>query len=85
MESVETVERKPKAVMAVMGSSGDTKVLWDSGNADEVAAARTQFDALRKKGFLAFSVKRNGDKGEQINAFDETAEKIILCPPMRGG
>jgi hypothetical protein len=71
--------------MSVMGRSGDTKILWDRNNADEVAAARAQFDALRRKSFLAFSVRRNGERGEQINEFDPEAEKIILAPQIRGG
>ncbi len=69
----------------VMNGTGDTRVIWSADNADEVAAARKTFDDLRKKGFLAFSVKRSGDKGEQITTFDPDAEKIILAPPMRGG
>ena len=71
--------------LAVMGRQGDTKVIWDASNADEVAAARKTFDELRGKGFLAFSVKAMGGKGEQIFKFDPEAEKIILAPPMRGG
>lgn len=76
----------PKNEMAVMDGTGDTKILWDSHNADEVEAARAQFNALRAKGFLAYKVVgKEGTKGEMITQFDPDAEKIVLSPPLRGG
>lgn len=76
-----------KGFLAVMDGTGDTKVIWDSHNADEVAAAKVQFDSLRKKGFLAYKVDKKGEKivNEMITEFDPKAEKIILSPPLAGG
>lgn len=74
-----------KNEMSVMGNSGDTKVLWDPDNDDEVQCARENFEQLTEKGFAAFSVKRGGDKGSVIKDFDPEAGKIILVPPMAGG
>lgn len=71
--------------MRTLGREGDVKTVWDPENAEEVKAAKRTFDDLRKKGFLAFAVKRNGDKGEQIREFDADAAKVILAPPMAGG
>lgn len=72
--------------MAVMGRRGDTKTIWNPENTDEVAAAKATFDELvGKKKYLAWSVKGDGDKGEQIRTFDPKAGKIILAPPMQGG
>lgn len=72
--------------MAVIGQAGDTKVIWDKDNADEVAAARKTFDELvGEKKFAAFSVDARGDQGERIRRFDPEAEKIIIVPPMKGG
>ncbi len=71
--------------MRTLGREGDVKQVWDPANADEVAAARRVFDDLRGKGFLAFAVKRAGEKGKQIREFDPDAGKIILAPPMAGG
>jgi hypothetical protein len=69
-----------------MGREGDTKTIWDPDNPDEVEAAETQFETLvGEKKYLAFAVKRNGEKGEQIREFDPTLGKIILVPPMQGG
>jgi hypothetical protein len=71
--------------LAVMDRTGDTKLIYDPGNADEVDAARTTFRNLKKKGFIAYKVSGNGDKGEILTEFDATAGKIIMAPPMVGG
>lgn len=66
--------------------AGDTRVMWDPDNADEVEAARAAFDKLRgEKKFVAYKVAEPGDKGEVIREFDPQAGKIILAPPMVGG
>ena len=64
---------------------GDLKVIWDSENKEEVAAAEDQFDTLLKKGYIAYSVDKKGEKGKQIKKFDPDAEKIILAPVLQGG
>ena len=74
-----------KSVLHVLDKTGDTKQVWDSRNEAEVEVARAAFDSLTKKGYLAFSVKKDGSKGEVIREFDPKAEKIILSPPMQGG
>jgi len=44
--------------LRILGKEGDTKVIWDPDNKDEVKAAREQFDTLKAKKFLAFRVSR---------------------------
>lgn len=73
------------SVLEAMDASGDTKITWDSANADEVAAARETFIELRRKNFHAFAVKKNGDAGMRITAFDPDAERIIMVPQLAGG
>lgn len=75
----------PVQELVVMDHTGDTKTIWDPDVPAEVEAAKTQFAALRKKGYLAYRVKKDGEKGEAINDFDPQAGKIILSPPMAGG
>ena len=72
-------------IMRVMGVRGDTKIIWDSDNSDEVAAAKKTFNDLRDKHFTAFSVSKKGDKDKMITEFDPDAEKIIMVPRMQGG
>lgn len=72
--------------MRMMGAAGDTKLIWNPDDKDEVKNAKRTFkDLVEKKGFLAFKVAEKGAKGEQITEFDEKAEKIIIAPPMAGG
>jgi hypothetical protein len=68
-----------------MGEFGDNRLEWNRHNPDEVAAARTYFDSLRGKGYLAFARQPNGDRGRQLEDFDPAAERIIMIPPVRGG
>lgn len=74
-----------KRELAIMNGSGDTKLIWDSENEDEVENAKETFTKLTKKGYAAFSVSEKGKKDEIIKKFDANAEKIILIPPMQGG
>ena len=71
--------------LAIISSEGDTKVMWDPKNSDETEAAEAQFDRLVKKGFTAFSVKKDGEKGKRITIFDAESGKIIMVPKMVGG
>ncbi len=71
--------------MSIMDATGDHKIIWDTEDAESVAAAKETFDRLRAKGYLAYTVKKGGDKGEIVREFDPTLEKLILSPPMAGG
>ncbi|MDY6894022.1 MAG: hypothetical protein SVO01_01180 [Thermotogota bacterium] len=71
--------------MAILGTNGDTKVIWDPENEDEVSAAEEQFDNLISKGFKAFKVKKDGDKSTQIKKFNPDLGKIIMTPALVGG
>lgn len=71
--------------LAVMGPNGDTKYIWDRNNPAEVEAARTVFDMLKKKNYLAFSVRGEGDQGDQVREFDPNLERLIFVPQLKGG
>lgn len=71
--------------ISVMGRSGDTKIVWNPENTDEVEAARKAFKQYRDKGFMAYRAKAFGKKGEQIFDFDAEAESIVFVPPIKGG
>lgn len=72
--------------LAVMGQPGDTKIMWNPDNEDEVKAAKKTWDELvGKKRFIGFRVKRDGEPGERIAEFDASAAKLIIAPPMAGG
>jgi hypothetical protein len=73
-------------VLHTLDHTGDTRIMWDKGNEDEVATARKTFDDLRKKGYVAYRAEgKKGDRGEVIRAFDPDAERIILVKQLVGG
>lgn len=71
--------------LRTMDKSGDTKVIWDPSNPNEVEAARTMYDKLVAKRFQPFGVAAKGEKGVKISAFDPDIAQIIMVPPMAGG
>jgi hypothetical protein len=71
--------------LRVLSSMGDTKVIFDPDNDDEVAAAKVQYKTLINKGFKAFKVKKSGEPGKKMKKFDKDAGKIIMVPPIIGG
>ena len=64
---------------------GDSKTIWDSSKPAEVSAARTIFNELKAKNYLAYTVNKQGEKAEVIDEFDPDLERIILSPAMSGG
>jgi hypothetical protein len=71
--------------LRTLNETGDTKVIWDPANRDEVDAARCQFNTLKSKGFTAYSVGKDHEKNKAISEFDEKAGKIIMVPKIVGG
>jgi hypothetical protein len=65
--------------------AGDLKLIWDPEKKDEVSTAEETFNKMKKKGYLAFSVKKGGDKGKVIQEFDPDLEMIIMSPKLQGG
>lgn len=71
--------------LAVMDHTGDTKCMWDPNIQAEVENAKSTFDNLKKKGYIAYRCNAQGDKSEIMTAFDPIAGKIIMSPPLIGG
>ena len=68
------------STLFLMDETGDTRLQWDRNNRDEVLAAKSRFAELKQKGFAAYNERR-----ELLHDFDETAERIVMVPPMVGG
>ena len=72
-------------LLHVLDHTGDTRTTWDPDKQVEVDAAKKTFKELKKKGYLAYTVGENGEKGEVIQQFDPTAGMIIMSPQYAGG
>lgn len=68
-----------------MKRAGDSKVIFDPENPDEVQVAREQFKSLIKKKFICYSVGKDGEKDKKVTKFDPKAAKYIFVPPIQGG
>jgi len=72
--------------MRVLNGTGDSKVIWDPENDDEVDAAKCQFDMLLKKDFRIFKVGKDHEKtGGALKKFPASAGKLIAIPKIVGG
>ena len=79
-------------MLRVMSRRGDDRISWDSkklevNDPEAVAAIREAeriFNEERLKGATAFKVEP-GKNIQRIDAFDRTAEQIVLVPRVVGG
>jgi len=69
--------------IAHLNHEGDSTYTWSRKNQVECDAAREHFEALRKKGFLAFKVNRTTGSKQRKPAvnFDPKAGKYIYTAP----
>lgn len=71
--------------MRELNGNGDSKIIWNPDNAEEVKAAKEHFGSLIKKGFKAFRGKDDGEKGASVTDFDPSIRRLIMVPPIVGG
>lgn len=72
--------------ISLLDHTGDTRLMWDSRNPDEVAEARAMFERLSSRGHLIYKAEgKDGRRGEQIREFDPTVERIIAMKAPVGG
>jgi len=72
--------------LRILSAKGDSKMLWDPTNDDEVEAAEAQFDLLLEKDFKIFKVGKDHEKtGGALKKFPATAGKLIAVPRIVGG
>lgn len=76
---------KFRGEMWELDDTGDTRIQWDPGDADQVAAAKKKFADLKARGYRAFAVKKSGSPGELLDEFDPMEERIIMSPHHVGG
>lgn len=81
-----TVMDDTRHMLSITDGTGDTRIMWDPRDKDEVKTAKAAFDDARARGMLAYKVDDNGKKtGEVIREFDKKAGKIIMIRQPVGG
>jgi hypothetical protein len=85
--STNTEEQTEVCTLHIQDSTGDTRIMWNPKDKDEVAAAEAAFNAAKGRGMLAYAVDNNGEAntGEVIRTFDKKRGKIIMVPQTVGG
>jgi hypothetical protein len=74
-------------MLSIPDATGDTRIMWDPSDSDEVDAARAAFNTAKAKGMLAYTVDPDDPTkhGEVIRKFDATRGKIIMAKQTAGG
>ncbi len=81
----DTLTKREHTLRVMTAQDGDAKTTWDPDNPDEVAAARSVFDKMKRAGHVAYTVKAKGRKDQVIHEFDPEAGAIIMAPAVAGG
>lgn len=72
--------------LEIIDQTGDTKIMWDKNNPDEVAMAKAAFDQAKKKKMSVFeAVGKKGEAGDRVDEWDPSIERLIAVPQMAGG
>lgn len=71
--------------LAIIDTSGDTKLYWDIDNEIEISAAKKTFKRLKKQGYIAYVLEKFNRKGDILHTFDPSAGRIIMVPGVEGG
>ena len=71
--------------MKVLDSTGDTKTIFDIDKEDEVKNARRTFKDLTDKSYIAYYVKKDGEKGIRMDEFNPDSGAMIFVKKMVGG
>jgi hypothetical protein len=73
-------------ILSIASEKGDTRIMWDPRDADEVKVAKEAFEKAKKKGMLAYAVGDDGERtGDVIREFDPSRSKIIMTKQLAGG
>ena len=67
------------AIMRILDDNGDSRILWNRNNVDEVQEAKDKFEEYKKKGYKAYVCRRDGSKGSKVDTFDVLMEELIMA------
>lgn len=72
-------------VMRIPDQTGHTDHRWDPDDADSVEIAEKMFDDMKKKGYLAYTLDKEGKKGALIASFNKDLAVIHYAKKVVGG
>ena len=69
----------------VLDPNGHTTTMWDPQSPAEVDRARRVFDEMRRRGYRAFRIGKDGGPGEPRRSFDPKDDAMLFVPPIHAG
>lgn len=69
----------------VLDPNGHTTTMWDPQSPAEVERARRVFDEMRRRGYRAFRIGKDGGPGEPRRSFDPKDDAMLFVPPIHAG
>ena len=69
----------------ILDPNGHTTTMWDPGSVEEVERARRVFEEMRRRGYRAFRVAKDGSPGLPRHSFDPKDDAMIFVPPIHAG
>lgn len=74
-------------MFSIPDPSGDTRIMWDPRNKDDLATAEAAFDSARKNGMTVYLVNpESGESsGEIVHKFPKKEGKLIAVRQIAGG
>lgn len=78
--------RDPNLILfRVLSDEGDTRLVWDRREPDQVKEAYVRFKEMLDKGYTAFAIRSDGKKGSRLEEFDPLHEEILMVPRTMPG
>jgi len=78
--------RDPNTILfRVLSDEGDTRLVWDRREPDQVKEAYVRFKELLDSGHTAFAIRSDGKKGSKLDEFDPLHEEILMVPKTLPG
>jgi len=65
-------------VFRVLSKNGDDVIVWDRREIDQVLEAKQLFSDYLAKGYKAYVLRSDGERGSKVESFDELLETILV-------
>lgn len=62
----------------VLSENGDDVIVWDRRELDQMLEAKQLFNDYVAKGYKAYVLRSNGERGSRVESFDELLETIVV-------
>ncbi len=72
-------------VLRILGPDGDTRVTWETTDAETVETVHRRFDEIIREGYLVFELDPQTKDGERVRTFDPETSELRAFRPLAGG